>query len=356
MLEHFLTRSPADFSGLLKSTELAEPPLKEEAYQYTLTSNLVMRSQLDCIDSRLPGTGVFDIKTRAAVAIRLDLKNFEENSGYIIRSMTGAFESFEREHYDLARSGLLKYNFQARIGNMDGIFIAFHNTAQIQGFQYINLADMDKRLFGDPGVGDAVFRMCIGLLEKVNETIKKCFPSKSVKVIYDTAKTCSSMSVWVEPLHWDKNTPAPATEFTLTIQHYSDGQRISKPQFGDPHWTCYYTISRTKPSIQTRVRMDDARARQNLASIFGPDEPLPPSRPPSANPVTHSPTRVPRIRSRRALLTHLRALSHQGRSYTDQLAESGQPATIWRASDVPPTSNSDSVKQATFWSMLTGKK
>jgi hypothetical protein len=36
-----------------------------------------MRSQLDCVDSRLPGTGVFDVKTRAAVPIRLDLMNFE---------------------------------------------------------------------------------------------------------------------------------------------------------------------------------------------------------------------------------------------------------------------------------------
>jgi len=36
-----------------------------------------MRSQLDCGDSRLPGTGVFDIKTRAALPIRLDLFNYE---------------------------------------------------------------------------------------------------------------------------------------------------------------------------------------------------------------------------------------------------------------------------------------
>jgi len=36
-----------------------------------------MRSQLDCIDPRLPGTGVFDIKTRAAVPIRLDILNYE---------------------------------------------------------------------------------------------------------------------------------------------------------------------------------------------------------------------------------------------------------------------------------------
>jgi hypothetical protein len=36
-----------------------------------------MRSQLDCVDPRLPGTGVFDIKTRAAVPIRLDILNYE---------------------------------------------------------------------------------------------------------------------------------------------------------------------------------------------------------------------------------------------------------------------------------------
>jgi hypothetical protein len=38
-----------------------------------------MRSQLDCHDSRLPGTGVFDIKTRACLPIRLDVLNYEVN-------------------------------------------------------------------------------------------------------------------------------------------------------------------------------------------------------------------------------------------------------------------------------------
>jgi hypothetical protein len=36
-----------------------------------------MRSQLDGVDKRLPGTGVFDIKTRAALPIRLDMMNHE---------------------------------------------------------------------------------------------------------------------------------------------------------------------------------------------------------------------------------------------------------------------------------------
>jgi len=43
------------------------------------SGRFVMRSQLDCHDSRLPGTGVFDIKTRACLPIRLDVLNYEVN-------------------------------------------------------------------------------------------------------------------------------------------------------------------------------------------------------------------------------------------------------------------------------------
>ena len=44
----------------------------------TVQSNhLMMRSQLDCQDNRLPGTGVFDIKTRACISLRMDILNYE---------------------------------------------------------------------------------------------------------------------------------------------------------------------------------------------------------------------------------------------------------------------------------------
>lgn len=56
-------------------------------------------------------------------------------------------------YYDLVRSGMLKYrcvalrtgnvadhpSLQARIGNMDGIFVAYHNTRRMFGFQYLPL-------------------------------------------------------------------------------------------------------------------------------------------------------------------------------------------------------------------------
>jgi hypothetical protein len=49
----------------------------ESDHIHTQGSTLLMRSQLDCQDSRLPGSGTFDIKTRAAVVIRHDRANYE---------------------------------------------------------------------------------------------------------------------------------------------------------------------------------------------------------------------------------------------------------------------------------------
>jgi hypothetical protein len=111
LLENFLTHDESKFQALLRSTpspESDEPPMRE-AYRFSKSKRFIMRSQLDCVDPRLPGTGVFDIKTRAALPIRLDMMNYEENSGYQIRRQYGIVESSEREYYDLIRSAFLKY-------------------------------------------------------------------------------------------------------------------------------------------------------------------------------------------------------------------------------------------------------
>jgi len=130
--------------------------------------------------------------------IRIDLFNFEENSGYLIRSQHGKYESFEREYFDLVRSAFLKYQYvndldsiegyiltwlvvraQVRIGGMDGVIVAYHNTKQIFGFQYISLDEMDARLFGGgQGVGDRMFKVCVRMLENVAEEVVRCFPEQ----------------------------------------------------------------------------------------------------------------------------------------------------------------------------------
>ena len=134
-----------------------------------------MRSQLDCVHDSLPGTGVFDLKTRAISPIRHDVYNYLKYVGQSLTSLTGRYDSFESEYYDMVRAAFLEYSFQARIGNMDGIMVAYHNTARIFGFQYISLLEMDKSLFGLEGAGDRVFLRCVYLLEVLYDHIVKCF-------------------------------------------------------------------------------------------------------------------------------------------------------------------------------------
>lgn len=151
-----------------------------ETYHYSTFGDFMMRSQLDAHDPRLPGTGMFDLKTRAVVSIRIDVTNFQMGSGYQIKSRTGNWESFEREYFDMIRAAFLKYSMQVRIGRMDGIFVAFHNTEKVFGFQYISLAEMDAALHEGPGSGiaDQEFKMSLTLLNKMLNQATKKFPEK----------------------------------------------------------------------------------------------------------------------------------------------------------------------------------
>ena len=68
------------------------------------------------------------------------------------------------------------HSFQARIGNMDGVFVTYHNTKRVFGFQYIPLSEMDARLFGEDAIGDAVFERCLLLLEEILEEATRELP------------------------------------------------------------------------------------------------------------------------------------------------------------------------------------
>ena len=137
-----------------------------------------MRSQLDAKDPRLPGTGVFDLKTRAVVSIRMNHKKYEEGSGYQLRHALGEWESFEREFYDMTRATLLKYSLQVRMGRMDGIFLAYHNIERIFGFQYLSLPDLDAVLHGqrDTTLGDQEFKLSISLVDELLTRATAAFP------------------------------------------------------------------------------------------------------------------------------------------------------------------------------------
>jgi hypothetical protein len=174
-----------------------------ESYHYTTMGDFLMRSQLDAYDERLPGTGMFDLKTRAVVSIRKDVLDVKSGLGYEIRGRHGEFESYEREYYDMIRSAFLKYSLQVRMGRMDGIFVAFHNTERIFGFQYISLSEMDEALHGtdDVTTGDAEFKISLELLNRALDRATAKWPEQSLRLHFDTrAGTAPFMYIFAEPM------------------------------------------------------------------------------------------------------------------------------------------------------------
>ncbi|KAK7056724.1 hypothetical protein VNI00_002441 [Paramarasmius palmivorus] len=273
LLEKYLTMNTEEFLAYMRTQprlviedEKVTDEETREAYRYSKSNKFVMRSQLDCHDSRLPGTGVFDIKTRACMPIRMDILNFEESSGYLITKQQGLLQSFEREYYDLIRSAFLKYSFQARIGNMDGVFVAYHNTARMFGFQYVPLEEMDQRLFSEvPGVGDRVFQKCVELLEVVVDEIIACFPGQSVKCTFETRQAGKDMDVWVEPAEWDRlDKPKPIKQLCVNARSFLG----NTPVKGDvavrgahETWTLHWTVTHMHASEET-VRQNLKRAKE----------------------------------------------------------------------------------------------
>ncbi|KAM0244579.1 hypothetical protein ACHAP5_006148 [Fusarium lateritium] len=193
-MEKLLTLPKSHFEKYRKtrSHELSdEEKNADEAFHYSTLGDFMMRSQLDAYDPRLPGTGMFDLKTRAVVSIRMDVGDYEKGVGYEIRNRYGTWESFEREYHDMIRAAFLKYSLQVRMGRMDGIFVAYHNTERIFGFQYVSLEEMDMALHGTMNLklGDQEFKASIKLLNELLNKAAERFPKQSLRIHLETRPT-----------------------------------------------------------------------------------------------------------------------------------------------------------------------
>ena len=186
-----------------------------------------MRSQIDAADSRLPNAK-FDLKTRAVIAIRMDAANYLQNLPYRIRSLQGLYESFEREYYDMIRSAFLKYSYQCRIGKMDGIFVAFHNTAEIFGFQYISIEEMDRATAGNEITGQVLFQNGVRLLhELLNDVIKKdpigsndgCWAGSKMRMLIGSNPSDKMCHIYVEKVDDNPFRPTQVRKFNVTLSH-----------------------------------------------------------------------------------------------------------------------------------------
>ncbi|KAF3935637.1 hypothetical protein ABW19_dt0205627 [Dactylella cylindrospora] len=191
-MEKMLTMPPDTFRKYHKSASHEIPEEVKNArerYHYTGYKDLLFRSQLDAIDDRLPGSGVFDLKTRGVVSIRMNVQIPQAGWGYQIKTADGQFESFEREYYDLIRSAFMKYSLQVRMGRMDGCFVAYHNTKRIFGFQYISIDEMDEALHGSSRVGEQEFKLSLRLLNEALDRATAKYPEQSLRLWFETRES-----------------------------------------------------------------------------------------------------------------------------------------------------------------------
>ena len=209
-MEKLLTLEKEDFEKYRKPRAGEQAPAidaEPEAYHYSTVGNFLLRSQLDAHDPRLPGTGMFDLKTRAVAGIRMIMREHEVGMGYQIKDRFGMWESFDREYYDMIRSAFLKYSLQVRMGRMDGIFVAYHNIARIFGFQYVSLEELDMALHGqaDRVLGDREFRASLQLMNEIFDEATREFPEQSLRIMFETRESNKTepngyMRVFAEPM------------------------------------------------------------------------------------------------------------------------------------------------------------
>ncbi|KAI8140506.1 mitochondrial protein Pet127-domain-containing protein [Fennellomyces sp. T-0311] len=300
-MEKVLTLEPAEYERYLKDADSPVPEVERnqpEAYAFGKIGHLLLRSQLDCQHPGLPRK-TFDLKTRAAVPVRLDMQNYKDYLGYSLRRSHGLYESFEREYYDMLRSVFLKYSFQVRIGHMDGILVAYHNTRKMFGFQYISREEMDARVFGSSKMANESFRNVLILFHAVLDEVTAKYPNKSLRLSFDSSPRAMNIFVEQEPdSHETQNVEESTDEFfqtkntiyephdqltlySLTTQSFVNGTMV---EYGEPvvlqkpsdNWTVRYKLTEIQGvDEETKARYKIMRRRQ--AQVYGRQKAIHPS-------------------------------------------------------------------------------
>eukprot|EP00180_Rhodochaete_pulchella_P000719 Plantae.Rhodophyta-Rhodochaete_pulchella.ctg1550.p1 GENE.Plantae.Rhodophyta-Rhodochaete_pulchella.ctg1550~~Plantae.Rhodophyta-Rhodochaete_pulchella.ctg1550.p1 ORF type:complete len:503 (+),score=58.65 Plantae.Rhodophyta-Rhodochaete_pulchella.ctg1550:204-1712(+) len=214
-MERMLTHTQEQFRDLFllqPGKRLGDPCADEQAFNYTKIGGFLVRAQLDCM--RRDTGEYFDLKSRAVASVRRNLAEYRNHLQYLITEGRGPTNSFEREFYDMVRSCLIKYCFQVRIGRMAGVFVTFHNTETIFGFEYLPLSEMDRFVFGSSYWARLAFDKSFQVLEDVLRTAVGAFPSDDcVKVMFIPEKSKSCLDIVVQrhsasfdPVGWESLT------------------------------------------------------------------------------------------------------------------------------------------------------
>ncbi|KAJ1332917.1 hypothetical protein BSLG_008544 [Batrachochytrium salamandrivorans] len=290
MLESMLCEDKKDFKRFFNNDDSSsDVGIASSKYGYSSAEDMVLRAQFDCHHPSLPNK-VFDIKTRATMAIRHNMGDHQSSVGYRIRKLNGIYESFEREYYDMLKSTFLKYSLQVRIGNMDGIFVGYHNTVSMYGFQYIPIEQMDEDLFGNSTFAQSSFALSLKLLRRIMDAATKKFPETDIRILFDDSKdqsmTCivqpaaspiqATEGVVIDAADAVTSTPSPwdttnATRFEITVNSVINGVDIESMPFvnqgADDIWELKYSITDIGMTPTALLRLESKVSKPVVPSV-----------------------------------------------------------------------------------------
>lgn len=186
---------------------------EEQFYHYSVASSLLLRAQIDCRDGN--SGNVFDVKTRAIAPIRYNLIDYRKHESHRVKSLRGISNSFEREFYDMVRTVFIKYALQLRIGRMGGALIAYHNTSELLGFEYVPLEEIEAYVYGGSAWADAAFASSIRMLEALLERVHEAFGDTEdvIKVTLATERSRRRMTIYAQRVRANEGDKLGAEEF-----------------------------------------------------------------------------------------------------------------------------------------------
>lgn len=240
-----------------------------EAFNYLHTNKFVLRSQLDCIHSDI---GIFDLKTRATFPIRIFSEEDRElHLEYKLDRLRGMTNSFEKEYYDMARSSFLRNSFQTRIGNMAGIFVVYHNTDEVFGFEFLKREELEQAIYQSQKMADYVYYTTLNMFDQLLDTITSYYdPTKALNVTLHTTQmgvNDALMTVYVQEAKFNEynkliipsqNEPIESLKVFRVYAHTSVDQGIVLGPLHINDWdnpTAYLKITQVTSSKNTQESM-----------------------------------------------------------------------------------------------------
>lgn len=226
IIERSLTMTPEAFHSALspESINWQENQIQDDYHRFMiLNDEIYLRSQIDCraTDPKTGKQHIFELKTRSVSPIRYDLLNYKKYLDYRLVSHKGRYQSYEREYYDLIRGGFLKYAFQLRIGRMDGALVAYHNTKEIFGFEYISTREIEDKIFGSQEQAEASFLINSKMLTFAIDNVVGYLKSKGedfekVKLGFYADNILKKMHIFAEVIPKGQDTD-PQVDLSLGI-------------------------------------------------------------------------------------------------------------------------------------------